>query len=153
MRKFEKILAKELGIEFKAAIYFYTIIFYYFVYQLLQGSSQVDILVLIEMMATTYIMGYIQVFLLGNFDEAEHVNLSVVVKVVCGAFIYTCVSFFGKWFDRNLVITGVYFVFMLFCYVCAYWAYSVKRVVSTREMNEELNTFKQQKIKEEVDVL
>lgn len=153
MRKFEKFLAKELGIEFKAAIYFYTIIFFYFAYQLLQGSSQVDILVLIEMMATTYIMGYIQVFLLGNFDEAEQVDFAVVVKMICGALIYTAVSFLGKWFDCNLVITGIYFVFMLFCYVCAYWAYSVKRVVSTREMNEELNTFKQQKIKEEVDVL
>ena len=52
MRKFEKFLAKELGIEFKAAIYFYTIIFFYFAYRLLHGSSQVDILVLIEMMAT-----------------------------------------------------------------------------------------------------
>ncbi len=150
MKNFEKFLAKELGIEFKAAIYFYTIIFFYFVYQLLQGSRQVDIVVLIEMMATTYIMGYIQVFLLGNFDEAEHVDLSVVLKVIFGALVYTGVSFFAKWFDRNLLVTGIYFVFMLVCYGCAYWAYSVKRVVSTREMNEELLAFKQQKRKEDV---
>lgn len=149
MRKFEKFLAKELGIEFKAAIYFYTIIFFYFVYQLLQGSSQVDIMVLIEMMATTYIMGYIQVFLLGNFDEAEQVDLAVVIKVICGALVYTGVSYFARWFDRDLAVTGIYFIFMIACYGCAYWAYSVKRVVSTREMNEELIAFKQRKLKEE----
>lgn len=150
MTKFEKFLADELGIEFKAAMYFYTMFFFYVVYQLSKGTWQADLLVLLQMIATTYIMGYIQVFLLGNFDEAEHVTWQVVMKVICGALVYTGISYIGKWFDRNLTVTLIYFVFMIGCYVCAYWAYSVKRVVSTREMNEELNTFKQQKIKEEV---
>ena len=87
MTKFERFLADELGIEFKAAMYFYTMFFFYFVYQLVNGSWQANLLVLLEMMATTYIMGYIQVFLLGNFDEAECVTWQVVLKVICGALV------------------------------------------------------------------
>ncbi len=145
MTKFEKFLADELGIEFKAAMYFYTMFFFYFVYQLSRGNWQADLWVLMQMMATTYIMGYIQVFLLGNFDEAERVTWQVVMKVICGALVYTCISYIGKWFDRNLTVTLIYFVFMIGCYGCAYWVYSFRRSVSTKKMNEELNMFKQQK--------
>lgn len=145
MTKFEKFLADELGIEFKAAMYFYTMFFFYFVYQLSRGNWQADLWVLLQMIATTYVMGYIQVFLLGNFDEAERVTWQVVAKVICGALVYTCISYIGKWFDRNLTVTLIYFAFMIGCYGCAYWVYSFKRSVSTKEMNEELNMFKEQK--------
>lgn len=150
MTKFEKFLTEELGIEFKAALYFYTIIFFYFAYQLLNGNWQADIIVLVEMIATTYIMGYIQVFLLGNFDEAEQITWKVVAKVIGCSFVYTGISYLGNWFGRELLVTVIYFAFMLVCYGCAYWVYSFKRAVSTKEMNEELKAFKQQKTKEEM---
>lgn len=145
MTKFEKFLVDELGIEFKAAMYFYTMFFFYVVYQLSKGIWQADLLVLLQMIATTYIMGYIQVFLLGNFDEAERVTWQVVMKVIGGALVYACISYIGKWFERNLTVTLIYFAFMIGCYGCVYWVYSFRRSVSTKKMNEELNMFKEQK--------
>lgn len=147
MTKVERFLFKELGIEFKAALYFYTMFFFYFVYRIWCGSLQASLLVLIEMIATTYIMSWFQMVLLGNFDEAENVDLSVIIKVICSSAVYTGISYLGRWFDRNLIVMVIYFVFMIACYGCVYLVYSFRRSVSTKEMNEELQAFKEQKQK------
>lgn len=152
MTKIERFLLKELGIEFKAALYFYTMFFFYLVYKIWCGSIQGNLLVLVEMIATTYIMAWLQMFFGGNFDEAETVDLYVIFKVICSAFVYTGISYLGNWFDRNLIVTMVYFVFMILCYGCVYWVYSFRRIVSTKEMNEELQAFKQQKQKSILNV-
>lgn len=145
MTRVEQFLLKELGIEFKASLYFYTIFFFYFAYRIWCGSTQASLFVLVEMIVTTYFMGYLQVFLLGNFDEAETVDVSVVIKVLCSSLVYSGISYLGNWFDKNLMVTFIYFVFMLLCYGCVYWTYSFRRAVSTKEMNRELQAYKQQK--------
>lgn len=142
MSRIERFLMKELEIEFKAALYFYTMFFFYFVYRIWSGSTWANLLVIVEMIAATYIMGYLQVFVLGNFDEAEKIDMSVVIKVLCSSLVYAGISYLFKWFDRNVMVTMIYFVFMLVCYGCVYWAYSFKRSVSTKEMNAELQAFK-----------
>ena len=145
MTRAEQFLLKELGIEFKAALYFYTMFFFYFAYRIWCGSIQANLIVLVEMIAATYIMAWLQTVLLGNFDEAEKVDVSVVIKMFCSAVVYVGISYVGNWFDRNLIVTAIYFVFMIACYISVYWAYSFRRIVSTKEMNDELQAFKQQK--------
>lgn len=145
MTRAERFLLKELGIEFKAALYFYTMFFFYFAYRIWCGSIQANLIVLVEMIAATYIMAWLQTVLLGNFDEAEKVDVSVVIKMFCSAVVYVGISYVGNWFDRNLIVTAIYFVIMIACYISVYWAYSFRRIVSTKEMNEELQAFKQQK--------
>ena len=145
MTRIERLLLKELGIEFKAALYFYTMFFFYFAYRIWSGSIQANLVVLVEMIVVTYVMAWLQLFLLGNFDEAEKVDISVIIKVICSAVVYAGISYLGNWFDRNLIVTAIYFVFMIACYGCVYWVYSFRRIVCTKEMNEELRAFKQQK--------
>lgn len=146
MKRHEKFFADEIGIEFKAALYFYSMLLFYICYQLINGHSQVRIAVILEMIAATYIMGYVQVFLLGNFDESEHITPSVVIKAVVCSAIYTASSYLLGWFDRNILITAVFLIFMLLFYACSYWLYSFRRRVSTKELNNELEAFKQKKI-------
>lgn len=145
MTKIERFLLKELGIEFKAALYFYSMFFFYLAYKIWCGNIQGNLLVLVEMIAITYIMAWLQMVLLGNFDEAEKIDLFVIIKSICSSVVYAGISYLGNWFDRNLIVTIIYFVFMILCYGCVYWAYSFRRIVSTKEMNEELQAFKRQK--------
>ena len=98
------------------------------------------------MILTAYIMGFIQVFLLDNFDESENFTWKEALKVVCCSLIYVAVSYLGDWFDRNPIVTAIYLVFMFGCYGCVYWLYSVRRAICTKQMNKELENFKQQKI-------
>ena len=145
MKRWKKFLDAEIGIEFKAALYFYTILFFYFAYRLYNGSVSADIVIVLEMIATTYIMGYVQVFLLHNFDEAETFTWKEAVKVAGCSGIYVVVSYLGGWFDRKVEMAAIYFVFMLFCYGCVYWLYSVKLAINTKALNKELKIFKQKK--------
>ena len=60
----ERYLTKEIGIEFKACLYFFAILFFYCVYRLCIGNIMAEILHMAEMIFLTYVIGYIQVFLL-----------------------------------------------------------------------------------------
>ena len=151
MSKWEKFLSAEIEIEFKASLYFYTILFFYFAYRLLSRSLSASIIIIIEMILTAYIMGYIQVFLLGNFDEAEKFTWREAVKIFCCSLIYTSISYLGGWFERSLRITAVYLVFMFACYGCVYWLYCVRRAICTKQMNKELAEFKRQKSEKNQD--
>lgn len=147
MKKHEKFFAAEIGIEFKAALYFYSMLFFYIGYELISGSPQANIYVILEMIASTYIMGYIQVFLLGNFDEAENLTWKEISKAVGCSLIYAVFSYFLDWFDRIPLLSVIFFAFMIICFGCTYWLYSFRRSVSTKELNQELENFKQKKPK------
>ena len=67
----ERYLTKEIGIEFKACLYFFALLFFYCTYRLCVGLMVADILHMAEMIFLAYIVGYIQGFLLWNFDEAD----------------------------------------------------------------------------------
>ncbi len=145
MKRYEKFFAAEIEIEFKAALYFYSILFFYLAYRFIYGSHQAEISHILSMIATTYIMGYIQVFLLGNYDESEQVTWSVAAKAVLCSFIYAAASWLLGWFDRSIFETAVFFCFVMIFHGCSWWLYSFRRRVSTKELNKELEEFKKKK--------
>ena len=142
MSRFKQYLGSEIGIEFKACLYFFAILFFYSMYRILQGSFFANIIVMAEMIFSTYIMGYIQVYLLGNFDEAEQLTWREILASVFCSIVYSSISFFGKWYDRNITVTVLFFCYILFCYICVFFVYKVKRDVDTAVLNHELENFK-----------
>lgn len=146
MLRLKKFIFLEIGIEIKACLYFSIIVFYYFLYQILQGSFYASIVLMIEMVLTAYAMNYIQVYLLNNFDEAEKINIKVtLLSIVCAA-VYTAISYLLSWYDRSVIATVGFFAYMLLCYLCVFLIYKIRRDIDTRELNQELEAFKQQKI-------
>lgn len=142
MSRFKQYLGSEIGIEFKACLYFFAILFFYSMYRILQGSFFANIIVMAEMIFSTYIMGYIQVYLLGNFDEAEQLTWREILASVFCSIVYSGISFLGKWYDRNITVTVLFFCYILFCYICAFFIYKIKRDVDTAVLNHELENFK-----------
>lgn len=145
MNRFKRYLSEEIGIEFKACLYFFAILFFYSVYQLIQGSFYASIAVMAEMIFATYFMGYIQVYLLGNFDEAERFGIREGAAMLFCSFVYVALSFLLRWFDRNIPVTVLYFFWMLLCYVCAFLVYKIKRDIDTAMLNRELDEFKRRR--------
>lgn len=145
MNGFQRYLSKEIGIEFKACLYFYCILLFYCVYQVVQGSMEANIPIMAEMILSTYIMGYIQVYLLRNFDEADRIDRFGVLAALFCSTIYTTVSYLGNWFDRNSMVTGIFYLFLLLCYLCGFLVYKVKRDIDTKQLNEDLEQFKRNK--------
>ena len=142
MSRFKQYLGSEIGIEFKACLYFFAILFFYSMYRILQGSFFANIIVMAEMIFSTYIIGYIQVYLLGNFDEAEQLTWREILASVFCSIVYSGISFLGKWYDRNITVTVLFFCYILFCYICVFFVYKVKRDVDTAVLNHELENFK-----------
>ena len=145
MKRFRKYLSYEIAIDIKTCIYFFMILFYYFTWQIIRGSLTADIVLMVEMLAAAYVMGYIQMYLLGNFDEAEKLGKGEWLKIVLASLTYAVASYALNWFARNLIATVLFFLYMVFCYGCIFLTYKIKRDIDTTQLNRELEQFKKGK--------
>jgi len=142
MERFRKILSLEIGIEIKACLYFSIILFFYFVYCIIRGSSYASIPSMFEMVLTAYAMNYLQVYLLQNFDEAERFDKKVTLSSFGCAALYTAISHWAGWFDKDPAAALCFFFYMILCYVCVFLIHKIKRDIDTAHLNRELEQFK-----------
>ncbi len=140
---FERYLNKEIGIEFKACLYFFAILFFYCVNRMINGDYSAEILHMAEMIFGCYIMGYIQVFLFNNFDESDKMGPLEWTGLGICTLLYCLVSYFGGWFDKKLSVTLCFAAYVIFTYICAYLIYKFKRKVDDKILNKELELFKE----------
>ncbi|MBO5303108.1 MAG: DUF3021 domain-containing protein [Lachnospiraceae bacterium] len=139
----EHYLTKEIGIEFKACLYFFCILFFYCVYKLVCGIHEAEILHMTEMIFLTYFMGYIQVYLLSNFDEAEHLGRKEWIFMLLCTLVYTLFSYLFSWFDRNLAVSLGFLFYVLTMYLCAFMVYKSKRKIDEKLLNADLKAFQE----------
>ena len=145
----ERYLTKEIGIEFKACLYFFALLFFYCVYRLCTGFKVAEIWHMAEMIFLTYIVGYIQVFLLWNFDESDELGKKEILGISICTMVYTAVSYFGNWFDKNIYVTVGFAGYVIFLYVCVYFVYKCRRKIDDKILNYDLELFKTRSEKEE----
>lgn len=145
MNRLKKFLSLEVGIEIKACLYFALILFFYFCYQIARGSLYAGILLMVEMVLTTYAMCYIEAYVLNNFDEAERFDKKTIICSVFCSAAYAAVSYFLNWYDKNIAVTAGFFGYMFFSYLCVFLCFKIKRDIDTAELNRELEEFKQRK--------
>lgn len=138
----ERYLTKEIGIEFKACLYFFALLFFYCVYRLCMGRIVADILHMAEMIFLAYVIGYIQVYLLWNFDEADALGKREFLGIAICTVLYTGVSYIGSWFDRNVYVTLGFVCYVVFLYVCVYFIYKCRRKIDDKILNADLELFK-----------
>ena len=141
----EHYLTKEIGIEFKACLYFFCILFFYSVYRITGGSFEANILDMAEMILLTYVMGYIQVYLLSNFDEGEQLGGKGIFFAVLCSCIYAGTSYAGEWFDRKTAVSVGFAFYMLLIYGCAFLVYRTRREMDERLLNEDLRAFQERR--------
>ena len=103
--------------------------------------SPEEILHMAEMIFLTYIVGYIQVFLLWNFDEADCLGKKEVLGIGICTVIYTGISYLCNWFDRNCYVTIGFAFYVIFLYVCVYFVYKCRRKIDDKILNSDLELF------------
>ena len=149
--KWESFLAKEIGIEFKACLYFYCILFYYCIYRLTLGSFHADILSMAEMILTTYLMGYLQVYMLSDFDESDTLHAKGWISLIFCSLLYTGVAYLGRWFCLDTAAYVAFFFYMVFAYFCAFLVYKLKRIIDEKHLNQDLKAFQERRMNDEKD--
>ena len=145
----EAYLTKEIGIEFKACLYFFAILFFYCCYRMINHSFEASILHMAEMIFTCYIIGYIQVYLFANFDEADRLGKKECVGIAVCTLIYCLVSYFGNWFEKSIVVTLIMAAYLLLTYFCVFLIYKSKRRIDDKNLNEDLKLFQTEHKKSE----
>ena len=145
----EAYLTKEIGIEFKACLYFFAILFFYCCYRMINHSFDASILHMAEMIFACYIIGYIQVYLFANFDEADRLGTKEITGIVVCTIIYSLVSYFGNWFEKKIVVTLIMAAYILITYFCVFLIYKSKRRIDDKNLNEELKIFQTEHKKSE----
>ncbi len=140
----ERYLTSEIGIEFKACLYFFAVLFFYSVYRLCTGRTEAGILHMAEMIFSCYIIGYLQVYVFRNFDEADEMGLPEIAGMLICTGIYTALSYFLKWFDAYLPVTLGFAVYLLITYLCVFLIYRSKRKIDDKKLNEDLRLFQQE---------
>ena len=145
----ELYLTKEIGIEFKACLYFFAFLFYYCVFRLINGVYDASILHMTELILACYIIGYIQVYLLWNFDEADTLKTKEIVGMVACTCVYCLLSWLFNWFNKNLLVTLIFAAYILLVYVCVYLIYKYKRIIDDKKLNEDLKLFQTEHKKED----
>lgn len=146
MKKFKTCLSAEIIIEYKACLYFGCVLAFACFYSLYRGIYYISIPHLFEMILTAYFVGYLQVYVLHNFDEAEQIDKKGVISAVICTGIYTAVSCLFGWLERNVVATVLFLAYMLLVYFCIYLINKIKRAIDTENLNGMLNEFKKEKI-------
>lgn len=145
----ERYLLEEIGVEFKACIYFFCYLFFYSTYKLIGGSTSANIIHMIEMILLVYGMCYIQIYFMNSFDEGEEFKLKELLLSIICSVIYTTASWFFSWFDKNIAVTIGYFMFVVFAYFCGFLVYKVRRVLDAKVLNNDLKAFKERGITHE----
>ena len=144
----ERYLTKEIGIEFKACLYFFAILFFYCVYQIIGGVYVASILHMAEMIFTCYGICYLQVYAFANCDEAEELKTRQYVGIAVCILIYCLISYAGGWFDKSIFTTLLFASYLLLTYFCVYLIYKYKRVIDDKILNAELKMFQTEHKKE-----
>lgn len=141
-RKWDRFFSREIAIEYKACLYFSCIIFFYIVYLMLESNYFASIRVIWEIVLTAYAVGYIQVYLFWNFDEAERIGKREWCGIWLCACLYAGMSWGFHWFDRKPAATVLFVGYMLFVYVCVFLCNKIKRDIDTRHLNQLLDAYK-----------
>lgn len=144
-----RLLAQEIGVEFKASIYFLCILAFYAIYRLICGSVTASIPHMIEMVFLAYAMGYAQLYLFDNFDEGEQLRGKEICYLLFCASIYALTSYWGSWFERSIIVSVVFELYMIFAYFCAFLIYKIKRSVDERLLNADLKAFQERRLEED----
>ncbi len=143
MTLLERYLVVEIGIEFKACLYFFCILFFYSVYRMIGGRMEAGILHMGEMILLTYGMGYVQFYLLSGFDEGDRLGAREIGDLLLCVGVYTAVSYLGRWFDRSIPVTVLFALYMTLAYLCGFLVYKIKRILDAKQLNEELRAFQE----------
>lgn len=142
---FKRYLSNEIVIDFKTCAYFFCIFFFYCMYLICGGVFEASVVYLLEILAATYVVSYFQIYLLNNFDEADKLGGKELLSILVCSLLYTFISYILGWFDKGILATGVFFLYMWVIYGSIFGANKIKRKLDTENLNKMLTEFKSAK--------
>ena len=109
----KKALVNEIKIDFRACVYFFCVVFFYCAAKACQGVFRVDIITLVQIVLTNYVICYLQTYLFSDFDESDRFGASEISGILTCAFCYTASSLLFGWFGGSEPVTALFALYMV----------------------------------------
>lgn len=135
-------LGREAGIEYKACLYFFVILFFYCCVLMTNHVYSASILHMAEMILSTYAMGYIQTYLMRDFDESDRLGAAQWLCMTLCSAIYVAEAWLLGWFEGGVTL-GLFGLYILFAYFCVNIVNRLKRDYDTKQLNSLLELYKE----------
>ncbi len=136
-------LANDIALQFKGGLYFFCMTFFYCMVQIFKGIYTLDILTVAEIVVALYLICYMQMYLLNNFDESDKLGKSEVFGIAVCTTVYVSLSYVLNWFGRGIAVTVAFAAYVICCYICVFLCYKIKRNIDTKHLNNMLEKYKQ----------
>jgi len=134
-------LTRKIGVEVKCCLMFFMILCFYSGYRLICGTTDANIIHMLEMVILAYLLGWIQALIGSDFDEVDRLCIKDYAVVLTGSAIYTLASFLFGWFDGNPSSSAVFAGYMIITYLCIFLIYKIKRAIDAKLLNNDLKQF------------
>ncbi len=142
-QRLAKFISREITIEYKTCLYFSCITAFYFACLLIRHQDSAKILTMFEMILTAYAIGYFQVYVLKNPDEAEVFGAKEAASFFLCSGLYTGASYIFGWYDRIPAATLLFFLYCIGVSLCVYFCNRIKRRIDTDRLNRMLAEYKE----------
>lgn len=139
----ERYLTRKIGVEIKCCVMFFLILCFYGGYRMLCGTTDANIIHMLEMVIPAYLLCWIQALIGSDFDEVDKLCLKDWGIVLAGSAVYTLASFFFGWFDGDMAVTAIFAVYMIVSYLCIFLIYKIKRAIDAKLLNNDLKLFQE----------
>lgn len=152
MRRLIKYCRWELKNEVRACGYFVAMVSCYGIAEAVYGNWQLDTKVLFEMLILNYVQSLIQSIFLDETKEYDNKTLlhrgCFLGVLFLSITVLTCRGF-GWFSDCSIYAEILMYVFMVIAYVVVWGIIQLSRYYDTKDLNEELEKFKQNNQEEE----
>ena len=91
-----------------------------------------------------YVVGYIQVYLFRNFDEAPGIGRREAAGLLVCSLIHGSAAHLLGWFDGRRQAAVWFTLFMIACYLTLYVCNRIRRRADTEKLNRMLAEFKKE---------
>jgi len=96
------------------------------------------------MILMAYFVGYLQIYVLHDFDEAEKFGKREATSAFLCTCIYAVISGVFGWFEGNVWVTVLFSGYIFLCYLCVYLINKIRRKVDTDRLNDMLTAYKKE---------
>lgn len=141
MKLFKKLLLMEISVEIYACVYFLCNLTFYCTVQLVRGSQEANIWVMLQMIIVAYVGQYIYV-IFGDIEKSGHFGWKEGITQLMIFSLYAVVSYYGNWFDKKLPVMLGFFVYLVIMYSAVNWVMYISRRNDTKMLNNLLDEFK-----------
>lgn len=137
----ERYLTAKIGVEIKCCLMFFLVLCFYCAFRLIKGRFDADILHMLQMILTAYVMQWVQSIIGCDFDDVDRLGQKEWLLIGAESAGYALVAQIAGWYGENISVVIGFGFYMVAAYLCTFLIYKIKRAIDAKFLNDDLKAF------------